>query len=86
MQESTITEEGSRALIDEDDVNIYDEGDGDKFVNYAQPNFPLNSSKDSTPSGKMEIEHATLNKLVARVTDADNYGNRRFIPYKFTIS
>lgn len=61
-------------MIDEDDVNIYDEGDGDKFVCYADPNSPLNNSKD-TPSNKTEIEHATLNKLVARVTDADNYGN-----------
>jgi hypothetical protein len=59
-------------VIDEDDVNIYDEGDGDKFVCYADPNSPLNNSKD-TPSSKTEIEHATLNKLVARVTDADNY-------------
>ncbi len=75
-QESTITEEGSRAAIDEDDVNIYDEGDGDKFICYAQtPSPQLNNSRDTT-SNKMEIEHATLNKLVARVTDADNYGKR----------
>lgn len=53
-------------------MNIYDEGDGDKFICYEQKTSPLNNSRDN--AGKMEIEHATLNKLVARVTDADNYG------------
>lgn len=57
-------------------MNIYDEGDGDKFICYAEPTSPLNASgtNKDTAANKKEIEHATLNKLVARVTDADNYG------------